>query len=458
MDPQEKNCPGNGKFTRRSFLMAGSAMVAGTSLASLPSNLRAEQEEEVPSISGFRTLGRTGFKVSDISMGCGMISEANVVRYAYDHGINYFDVAEVYGNGDSETKIGETMPHMDRGKIFITTKLDIGDDDTENTLVERFGKCLERMKTDYADALYIHGTNFKSAIDNAAFHAAVARLKADGRLKYAGISSHGPRGNNPEEDSMDTVLCAAAEDGRFDLMLLSYNFMNSEEGGRVLASCEKNNVGTTAMKTVPGYLELEPFDPENPTGDYLDYIERSEAQGTAREVAIQRIVAWLESQEGVSEQIKPFADKYGIKTQEELQKTCIQWVLKDKRMHTVCVSTPDFESLDACLPLSGTKLSVAGEMFLRDYHLAMNNRYCRHGCTTCVALCPEQVPVSTIMRYSYYFTRQGREKHAMAKYAALAGKDAGKCLACAAPCTGACPHGVAIQANMFKAHSLLTLA
>ena len=44
-----------------------------------------------------RTLGRTGFRVSDISMGCGMISDSNVVRYAYDHGMNLFDTAEASG-------------------------------------------------------------------------------------------------------------------------------------------------------------------------------------------------------------------------------------------------------------------------------------------------------------------------------------------------------------------------
>ena len=47
-------------------------------------------------INRYRTLGRTGFRVSDISMGCGSIAEPNVVRYAYDHGMNLFDTAETY--------------------------------------------------------------------------------------------------------------------------------------------------------------------------------------------------------------------------------------------------------------------------------------------------------------------------------------------------------------------------
>ena len=107
-----------------------------------------------PCIQRYRTLGRTGFEVGDISMGCGSIAESNVVRYAYDHGINLFDTAEGYGNGDSETKIGEAMQHMERDKIFIVTKLGIDDDPDQQNLVERFNKSLERLQTAYADALY----------------------------------------------------------------------------------------------------------------------------------------------------------------------------------------------------------------------------------------------------------------------------------------------------------------
>ena len=113
-------------MTRRGFLAAGGAAALGA--AATPALARMDVDKAVaeaggpPKISRYRTLGRTGFKVSDVSMGCGSIAEPNVVRYAYDHGINLFDTAQSYGNGDSETKIGEAMKHMERDKIFIVTK------------------------------------------------------------------------------------------------------------------------------------------------------------------------------------------------------------------------------------------------------------------------------------------------------------------------------------------------
>jgi uncharacterized protein len=444
------------QLSRRSFLKAGGAVLATGALAPLVAG--AEESPATPdlTIRGHRMLGRTGFRVSDISLGCAPVSDANVVRYAYDHGVNYFDTAESYGGGASERAIGEAMPHMDRSKIFITTKVVLDPDDGEEVIRERFTGCLERMKTDYADALYNHDVQSRELIDHKGFHAAVASLKAEGRLRHAGISSHGPGGRG--QDSLADVLVQAAEDGRFDLMLFTYNFLNQNEADRVLVACKGANIGTTAMKTVPGYLHVEPWDEANPYQPYLDYIERVAEQGVSRQDAIQRIENWIGGQAGMSEAMKPFVEKHGLDSQERLHEASVQWVLRNPDMHTICVSMADFESLDRFLGISGTKLSLGGEGMLEDFRVAVGDRYCRHGCSDCNTACPQDVPVSTIMRYSYYFAMQGREKYAMGKYAKLGDRNVLRCAACDAPCTAACPHGVQVPANLLSADALLRLA
>jgi predicted aldo/keto reductase-like oxidoreductase len=150
-------------------------------------------------------------------------------------------------------------------------------------------------------------------------------------------------------------------------------------------------------------------------------------------------------------------EKQGIKGKAALRLAAVQWVLSNAEMHTVCVGFRDFESIDDTLPLSGTKISRRRAEALDRYRVAGTSLYCRHGCSGCAVTCPHGVPVSTVMRYAYYFTEQGREKLAMAKYARLGDRGAGPCAACAAPCSGACPHGVNIQANLVTAHDLLTL-
>jgi len=233
---------------------------------------------------------------------------------------------------------------------------------------------------------------------------------------------------------------------------------NTEEAERVLALTKKHNVGTTAMKTAPGAVEIQPFDPENPTGENLEYIERKEKEGQPREKSIEEILKWRARQKKSFADTKPFRDKYGLTSVTEMRDTAIKWVLQNDDMNAACVRMREFDDVDRFVALSGSKLQLAEKRFLDEFRLAHNKLYCRHGCSDCAGACPAAVPVSTVMRYSYYFTAQGRERHAMAKYAALGPATAAECMSCDAPCTGACPHGIGIQANLVRAHLKLSLA
>jgi len=92
----QKSSEGKSTLSRRRFFQIGGAAVAGSTL-SMCSGLG----EKAVKIKQHRILGRTGFKVSDIALGGGT-SESDVVRYAYDKGINYFDTAESYGGHGSQ--------------------------------------------------------------------------------------------------------------------------------------------------------------------------------------------------------------------------------------------------------------------------------------------------------------------------------------------------------------------
>ena len=437
-------------MTRRKFFRIGSAAVAGSTLLGCGGTKTTDR------IRKYRTLGRTGFKVSDISLGCGPLKDANVARYVYDKGINYFDTGETYGNGASEKALGEAMQFFDRKKIWITTKLKIDPEtDTETTIIDRFRKCLERLQTDYVDALYNWSVIDVNLLNHEGFHSAVEKLKAEGRIRHLGVSSHGPRG--AEGDSMSTVLTAAAEDGRYDLMLLVYNFMNREEGEKILAACKKHNIGTTAMKTRPGRLLADAYDPEHPTESQQDLLDRLKKRGMSEEEAEERLRSMIRSQEETAQKTKPFAEKYGIQTEDRLLTASVQWVLNHPDMHTVCVGMRDMDMVDKFVPVSGMKLSAEDSSFLEDYALAFHSQYCRHGCNVCSRACPHHLPVSTVMRYSYYFEHQGRQKYAMAKYTGLDGRDGSLCRECDAPCIAACPYRVPVRAQMMQADRLLKL-
>ena len=411
-------------------------------------------------INSYRRLGRTGFMVSDLSLGCGSLAESNVVRYAFDHGINFFDTAEGYGNGDSEAKIGQAMPHLDRSKIFIVTKLDIDDRPDETAIVDRFLKCLERLRTEYVDALYMHGVADIGLLGHEPFHRAVARFKAEGKLRHAGVSSHGPQGD--EGDSMQKVLLAAAADGRFDLLLIPYSFLSQDESTPVLEACREHDVGASIMKAATGLVAIPTLDPDNPSEQVQAWLDSLMARGQTRDEALERIAAFLERQRPQHEEslaeTRPFLDRHGIRSQDELDRKSYQWVLNNPDAHTICISMRNFDGIDRWLPLSGTRLSDAGAAFLEDYARVFGSRECRIGCAACLGACPAHLPVGAILRYAYYFQKQGRQKDAMRRYADLGARNATACLDCHAPCQIACPHGVAVQARLCETHGLLSLA
>jgi aryl-alcohol dehydrogenase-like predicted oxidoreductase len=145
-------------MNRRKFIRNSTLGIVGAGALGEKSLLEAEQKkDDSPKIKEYRTLGRTGFKVSDISVGGGY--DESLLNALLDAGINYIDTAESYGNGQVETTIGKVLKNHDRKKIFVTTKQLVTahpgmpvkkEDVTKEAIIKRFQKSLERLQTDYA--------------------------------------------------------------------------------------------------------------------------------------------------------------------------------------------------------------------------------------------------------------------------------------------------------------------
>ena len=226
--------------SRRGFLKTTGAVVAGGGLSGTVQETSAEEysAKQDLRIRAHRTLGRTGFDVSDIGFGAGFLNNANVMEVALDMGVNYIDTAEHYANGQSERAIGNALRGRDRSKIFLTTKLNLnfgGGAEVED-LKRRFFQCLDRLQTDYADCLMIHMTPVADQIKHQPYHTVIEELKAEGKVRFSGLSNHGTEHSvyGRTQDTMEAVIGAAAEDGRFDVALFVYNFLQKEQGERVI--------------------------------------------------------------------------------------------------------------------------------------------------------------------------------------------------------------------------------
>lgn len=426
---------------RREFLKNTGIGFAGAGLLNQTASLAAEGKEDELKIKQYRKLGRTGFKASDIASG-GNPPPA-VLRALLEAGVNYIDTAESYGGGQSERTVGQVIKDFNRKSLFITTKLHPYRGFTKEKILSRFRKCLERLQTDYIDCLMIHNCPDSKTLKSEDFHAAVKQLKSEGRLRFIGISNHGIRGG--EAENMEKVMMSAVSDGRFDVMLVIYNFVVKEMGERILKAANKKDIGCTLMKT-------------KPLDRYLIARKQIEDQlAESGEKMSERAKQRLDVFKKAADQAEGFAKKHNLKNPREIRNAAVKFVLANPMVTNAVIHFRSFDDVDPYLELSGKALTPGDEKKLALYREGFNSFYCRHACGLCEVQCPYGVPVNTIMRYNHYFDSQGLEKQAMEKYASLTTANAGKCAGCTGHCQTACPYNVQIHAMMNLAHNNLTI-
>ena len=355
-------------------------------------------------VVSYRPLGRTGFQMSDISFGCSGLSDPNVARRAIERGINYFDTSPDYSAEGSERALGEALRGQQRDKLFIVSKLCTGeghlDDDTPvNDVVAAVEGSLKRLQTDYIDLVHIHACDSVSRLMAPNLHEAVDRLKQAGKLRYLGVSSHTP--------NLETVMRHAVDSGRFDVIMVAYNFNSWPELTDIFRDAHAKGMGVVAMKTLKG------------------------AQAT---------------------QLSEFTPT----ERESFAQAAFKWVLSNENVSGLVVTISSFGMIDEYLYASGQKPTDSDLALLEKYDRLVANDYCRPGCGDCLDSCPYEVPVNDIMRYTMYFENYGQEKEAMRKYAKLSVR-ADHCAGCAAPCEAKCEFGLPIRDKLMRADQLLRL-
>ncbi|HIT33028.1 MAG TPA: aldo/keto reductase [Candidatus Faecousia intestinigallinarum] len=148
-----------------------------------------------------------GLKLSSLGMGCMRLplqadnetidenKTAEMVGYALDNGVNYFDTAWAYHNGNSETVMGSVLSRHDRGSFFLATKFPGYSPENMSKVREIFEKQLEKCRTDYFDFYLFHNVAEKNIDDYTneeyGIHKYLLEQKKAGRIRHLGFSSHG---------------------------------------------------------------------------------------------------------------------------------------------------------------------------------------------------------------------------------------------------------------------------
>ena len=151
----------------------------------------------------YRTLGRTGVRVSPLCLGAMMFGGwgntdhedcIRIIHRALDAGINFIDTADVYSRGESEEIVGKALAGGRRDNVILATKVHgtMGDDPNEfgNTrrwIVREVDNSLRRLRTDWIDLYQIHRPEADTDIDETL--GALSDLIHAGKVRYIGSST-----------------------------------------------------------------------------------------------------------------------------------------------------------------------------------------------------------------------------------------------------------------------------
>ncbi len=253
------------RHDRRKFLKRGASLLTGAYLGFFaPRFVRMAPRATPSSNMQYRELGRTGLKISEVGFGGYPISDPDVVRYALDQGINYFDTAWDYRNGLSEEAIGAGLEGR-RDAAVITTKWHPWSYTKVPEMMEMLNTSLRRLKTDYVDCLLVHqvgkasGGEAVERLQNQELFKAMELAKRQGKVRFFGCSGH-------DEDLM-AVMNYAVTIPEFSVFLNRINFRAYPGQPEFFQQVRAKGLGMTVMKTLSGarHADLKPFQGEKTT-------------------------------------------------------------------------------------------------------------------------------------------------------------------------------------------------
>jgi len=377
--------------SRRVFLSAGlsTTLAAGVAAPDAPK-------------PQFRPLGKTGLKPSSLGFGCMTTSDSTVIERAADMGINYFDTARSYQNGNNERLVGAALKGK-RTSVIISSKSPAK---TRTEALADLDTTLRELQTDYLDIWFLHNKSTAAEVTDDLLEAQRVAKKA-GKIRFAGVSSHL---NMPE------MLQHLVERAQTDVALVSYNFTLKPDVTAAIQKARAAGMGIVAMKVLAGgLLRIQ-------RGDRLYGVNPESLTSTLK--------------------------------REGAMQAAISWALKNRSVDTAIVCMTDADQLQENFSAMSRPFTPADEKLLSIQLAAMGPLYCRM-CGTCGGVCEKGAAVSDTLRILTY--AEGYRQFALARERFLELPAAAQSVRCAdcSTCSVHCPNGVQVRDRLIRAQTLL---
>jgi len=339
----------------------------------------------------YRTLGRTGLKITVVSFGAMLTPEPEVIAMAFDHGVNYVDTARRYMNGLNEEIVGKALKGR-RNKVYVATKIRSSSRKKEAVFSD-VEESLQALGTDHIDVIQLHNLNDRDRVFIPETREALIRLKEQGKIRFFGVTTH----TNQAE-----VLNALVDDPErfFDMALVAYNFKSDADVKEAIARAARAKIGIVAMKTQAGGYKTDALGPISP------------------------------------------------------HQAALKWVLQDRNVTAAIPGMRDTAELREDIAVMGMRFKYVDGLILKGYGAAIQPYYC-HLCGKCEETCPRGVEVSTINRCLMYAEAYKSPELARYTYRKIPTfRSASACLDCGA-CLARCVNGLDIPRKMERARERL---
>lgn len=235
----------NRPYSRRTFLKLSAATAASLSISAAPPH------RDMP----YRVLGRTGEAVSLLGLGGAHIADHGnmeekeaiaLMHSAIDEGINFFDNAWGYSNGESEERMGKALRGGHRNRVFLMTK-----DASRHPkrAIAHLEESLRRLQTDAIDLWQFHNIRRpddpKRIYEQGLLEAAL-KAKEEGKIRYIGFTGHTLPALHVEMIERGFAWDAT----QMPINVFDPHYLSFVE--HVLPVAVERNIGVIAMKTLAG--------------------------------------------------------------------------------------------------------------------------------------------------------------------------------------------------------------
>ena len=205
----------------------------------------------------YRNVGKAGIKISEIALGSWMTDlkgsaqediAKEVVKLAYERGINFFDCADAYSGGAAERFFGEVLKDYPRRELVISSKVYFQTGEGVNDrglsrkhIMESCEQSLKNMKLDYLDLYYCH--RYDESTDLEETLRAMSDLVAQGKVLYYGVSEEWGSARIEEAQKIVDRL------GLYPISVIQpqYNMVDRYIEHEIMGTCRKYGIGITSF-------------------------------------------------------------------------------------------------------------------------------------------------------------------------------------------------------------------